>query len=96
MSVFVLTRIKAKAGCERQLQRAIQAMIAKQAHQNDAGPQYTLYRSAEDPALLMLWERHDGDSIPDSDNDAGGLIEELAGLIDGRPILEMLVEVADE
>jgi hypothetical protein len=97
MPVIILARIKAKAGCERQLKRAIRAMIATvEEKESAARPRYTLYRCSEDPALLILLERHDGDPASDSDGDAGELIENLAGLIDGRPILETLIDVADD
>lgn len=90
-------RIRAKAGCERQLQRALRAIIAKpRDKESAAGPRYTLYRSADDPALLILWERHNGDPVADSDISAGEGIEKLLGLIDGRPILETLIEVVED
>lgn len=96
MPSVVLARIKAKAGCERQLTRAIRTMIA-QAEKDETGsaPRYALYRCAEEPGLLILWERHDGDAASEH-NGSAELIEELAGLIDGRPILETLVEAAED
>ena len=97
MPVIVLARIKAKGGCERQLKRAIRTMIAEAGEKESAvGPRYTLYRCSEDPALLMLWECHNGDPASDADASAGQLIEKLVGLIDGRPILETLIEVAED
>ncbi len=96
MPPVVLARIKAKPGCERQLTRAISTMIA-QADKDETGsaPRHALYRCAEEPGLLILWERRDGDSASEP-NGGGELIEELAGLIDGRPILETLVEAAED
>ncbi|HEY2104138.1 MAG TPA: hypothetical protein VGH29_00035 [Candidatus Binataceae bacterium] len=60
-----------------------------------AGSRYTLYQSSQDPALLILWERGDADRASASEGDAGELIEKLAGLIDGRPIVETLTELVE-
>ncbi len=96
MPPVVLARIKAKPGCERQLTRAIRTMIAQTDKDETASaPRYALYRSAEEPGLLILWERHDGDAAS-GPNGGGELIEELAGLIDGRPLLETLIEAAED
>jgi hypothetical protein len=96
VSVAVITKIRAKAGAQRQLEQAIRALIAGIREKAEAGaPQYTLYRCLEDPAMLTLWECYAGPSAPEIDDGAGGLIDELTGLIDGRPILETLIEVED-
>jgi hypothetical protein len=49
----------------------------------------------DDPAVLTLWESYPGPSAPDSDAAPGGLIDELTDLIDGRPILDTLIEIED-
>lgn len=94
MPVVVLARIKAKAGCELQLEQAIRAMIAKtQKKECAAEPRCVLYRSSEEPGVLILLERHGGDHMSEGEGGAGELIEEVVGLIDGRPIVETLVEL---
>jgi len=94
--VAVVTRIRAKAGAERQLERAIRALIAtaRGAGKADA-PRYTLYRLSEDPAVLALWEYYAGDCAPDIVGNGAQTanLDELEGLIDGRPILETFIEV---
>ena len=55
MPVAVVTTIRAKAGAERQLERALRAMIAMARGEGIAdGPHYSLYRLSEDPAVLVL------------------------------------------
>lgn len=94
MPVVVLARIKAKDGCEPQLERAIRTMIAKAQEKQRAGePRYVLYRSSEEPGVLILLEHHSCDPMSECEGGAGELIEEVVGLIDGRPIVETLVEL---
>ncbi len=95
MPVVVMTRIKAKAGLERQLEQTIRAMIAKVREDGPAdSPRYALYRHAQDPAFLILCEYYDSLPVPDSDSDATSEpTDALIGLIDGRPILETFIEV---
>jgi quinol monooxygenase YgiN len=95
MAVVVMTRIKAKAGLERQLELTIRAMIAKVREDGLADcPRYALYRHAKDPAFLILCEHYDSLAAPDSDSDATSEpTDALIGLIDGRPVLETFIEV---
>ncbi len=96
MPVAVVTRIRAKAGAERQLERAIHAMIARAHGAGTAdAPRHALYRYSEDPAVLMLWEYYARDCAPDLAGDGAQTanLDELEGLIDGRPILETFIEV---
>ncbi len=94
MPVVVIARIKAKAGCELQLERAIRAMIAKaQAKESGGEPRCVLYRSSEEPGVLVLLEHHSGDPMSEGEGGEGELIEEVVDLIDGRPIVETLVEL---
>jgi hypothetical protein len=99
MPVVVVTRIRAKAGSEEQLERALCAMIerARGEGRQDA-PRYILSRCADDPAVLELRECYTGDSAPDlvGDGTQTCSIDGLEGLIDGRPILETLIEVDEE
>ncbi len=96
MPVAVVTRIRAKAGSERKLERALRALIATARGAGKAdGPRYTLYRDCEDPAVLVLCEYYAGDCAPDIVGDGAQTanLDELEGLIDGRPILETFIEV---
>ncbi len=96
MSVAVVTRIRAKAGARPQLERAVRALIARAPRAGiAAAARCALYRSSEDPAVLVLWEYYAGDRAPDIVGDGAqtASLEELEGLIDGRPILETFIEV---
>jgi hypothetical protein len=95
--VVVVTRIRAKAGAQRQLEQAIRAMIARfREERNTGAPRYTLYRHLEDPAVLVLWEFYPKQPAPDiDDGGANDLVGEIVGLIEGRPILETLIEIED-
>jgi quinol monooxygenase YgiN len=96
MPVAVVARIRAKSGCERQLEQAIRSMIAKAREKGAAPPHYALYRSHHDPAVLVLWELYSGQAVPDLETEAEdttGLAGELKGLIEGRPLLETLIDV---
>jgi hypothetical protein len=99
MPVVVVTRIRAKAGAEQQLERALGAMIEKaRGEGRQDAPRYVLSRCADDPAVLELRECYAGDCAPDIVGD-GALtspVDELEGLIDGRPILQKLIELNDE
>ena len=97
MAVVVQTRIKAKAGLERQLEQTVLAMIAKVREQSPAhAPRYVLYRHAKDPAAFILCEHYAALPMPDSESDgAGAPADALTALIDGRPILETLIEVQE-
>jgi hypothetical protein len=95
MPVVVITRIKAKSGLERELEQSILAMIAKIREDRPVdGPQYTLYRHAEDSACLILCERHSSPPAADFGSDGtSATTDTLIGLIDSRPILETFIEV---
>jgi quinol monooxygenase YgiN len=94
----VVTRIRAKAGSERRLEQAVRAIIAKirDEGRGAGAPRYTLYRRLEDPAVLILWEFHPEQSAPDIDDSAvNDLVGEIVALIDGRPMLDTLIEIED-
>jgi quinol monooxygenase YgiN len=94
----VVTKVRAKAGAQRQLEQAIRTMIAKVREEPKTGaPRYALYRHLEDPAVLILWESYPEQSAPDIDDGAANadLVGEIVGLIEGRPILETLIEIED-
>jgi hypothetical protein len=94
--VAVVTRMRAKAGAAGQLERAIRVLIARARGEGTAdAPRYTLYRHSEDPAVLVLWEYYAGDCAPDIVGNGAQTanLDELEGLIDGRPILETFIEV---
>ena len=96
MPVAAVTRIRAKAGAELQLERAVRALIARERRADiAAAPRYALYRSSEDPAVFVLWEHYAGERPPDIVGDGAqtASLDQLDGLIEGRPIMETFIEV---
>ncbi len=99
MPRVVVTRLRAKPGCEQRLADALRALIEQErAETGSDAPRYVLARSWDDSAVFELRECYEDDSAPDFVGDGAqtSVIDQLAGLIDCRPILEGLLVLDSE
>ena len=56
MAIAIVARIKAKPGCEKQLEEGFRAMIAKVRSEEPGALQYILHRSVKDPTQYVFYE----------------------------------------
>jgi hypothetical protein len=90
--------MRARAGSEGALERVLRALVERsRAASGKDAPGYVLARCSEDPAVLELRECYPAGVIPDIAGDGAqtGSIAELDGLIEGRPLIETLIETDD-
>ena len=55
MAIVVVARIKAKPGCEKQLEESFRSMIAK-VREEPGCEQYILHRQIKDPTVFLFYE----------------------------------------
>ena len=96
MSVSLIAKIKAKDGCEGQLEEAFKDMI-KQVRAAEPGCEaYVLHKSAKDPTQFIWFEKYadqaafDAHRKTDHMKAMGGRIKDLLA---GAPELEMMTEL---
>jgi len=94
--VAVTATLKAKAGKEQDLARAIQALAQKVRANEPDCKLYQLARSKSDPGLFVLLERYTNDAAlahhSNTDYFKAG-IGEMMALVDGRPEIRLFDEI---
>jgi quinol monooxygenase YgiN len=96
MSISLIARIKAKQGCEGQLEEAFRDMI-KKVRANEPGCQaYVLHKDTKNPVQFVWYEVYSDQAAFDTHRktdhmrEMGGRIKDL---LDGAPQLEILQEL---
>src|SRR5579864_1435832 len=96
MSITIVAKLKAKAGSEKQLEEAARAMIAK-VRGEEGTEQYVLHRSVQDPTVFVYYEVYRDQAAADVHRKTAHMAEfggKIATLLDGRPTIDILQEVA--
>jgi quinol monooxygenase YgiN len=94
--IAVTATLKAKAGKEQDLARAVQALAQKVRANEPDCKLYQLARSKSDPGLFVLLERYTDDAAlarhSNTDYFKAG-IGEMMALVDGRPEIRLFDEL---
>jgi quinol monooxygenase YgiN len=96
MSVSLIAKIKAKAGCESKLEEAFKDMIKKVRAAEPGCDAYVLHKSAKDPLQFIWFEKYADQAAFDNHRKTDHMKEmggRIADLLDGRPELEMMTEL---
>ncbi len=96
MPVTLIARIKAKQGCEGQLEEAFRDMIKKVRAAEPGCQAYILHRANDDATQFVWYETYSDQAAFDNHRKTEHMKEmggRIANLLDGRPQLEMLTEV---
>lgn len=95
MSLTVIAKMKAKAGSEKQLEQAFQAMFP--GVRNEEGTlTYILHRSSKDPTVFVFYEIYANQAAFDAHVKTPHFAElsgKIGPLLDGRPVIDILEEV---
>ena len=96
MSITLIARIKAKEGCQDQLEAAFRDMIKKVRAAEPGCQQYVLHKDTKSPTQFVWYEVYSDQAAFDNHRktehmkEMGGRIKDL---LDGAPQLEMLQEL---
>ena len=96
MSLSLIARIKAKPGCENDLEAAFRDMIKKVRAAEPGCLTYVLHKSKQDPQTFVWYETYTDDAAfeahrkTDHMKEMGGRIKDL---LDGAPQIEFLEEL---
>jgi quinol monooxygenase YgiN len=96
MSVSLIAKIKAKPGCENDLEAAFRDMIKKVRAAEPGCQAYILHKSNQDPTLFVWFETYADQAAFDAHRKTDHMKEmgqRIANLLDGRPQVELLTEI---
>lgn len=96
MSLSLIAKIKAKAGCEGKLEEAFKDMIKKVRAAEPGCEAYVLHKSSKDPTQFIWYEKYvdqgafDVHRKTEHMKEMGGRIRDL---LEGAPELELMTEL---
>ena len=96
MSVTLIAKLKAKQGCENDLEAAFHDMIKKVRAAEPGCLTYILHKSKDDPTMFVWYETYTDDAAFATHRKTDHMKEmgaRIANLLDGRPQIEMLSEL---
>src|SRR5207253_11169555 len=96
MSIALVAKLKAKAGSEQQMEEALRAMVEKVRSEKDTIA-YILHKSTKDPTEFVFYEVYPDQAALDAHGKTPHMAEmggKIGPLLDGRPTLEFLTELA--
>jgi quinol monooxygenase YgiN len=96
MSIAIVAKLKAKAGSEKQMEDALSSMVAKTREEKGC-QQYILHRSNQDPTVFVFYEVYQDQPALDAHGKTPHMAEmfgKIGGLLDGRPAIDFLTELA--
>ena len=96
MALTVVAKLKAKAGQEKQMEEALRGMIPKVAEEKGC-LKYILHRSNQDPTVFVFYEEYQDQAAFDLHGKTPHMAEfigKIGGLLDGRPAVDVLTELA--
>ena len=96
MAVALIARIKAKAGCENDLEAAFRDMIKKVRAAEPGCQAYVLHKANQDPTQFVWYEVYSDQAAFDNHRKTEHMKEmgtRIKDLLDGRPQVEMLSEL---
>jgi quinol monooxygenase YgiN len=94
--MIVVAKIKAKAGCENEMEKALTDMVAK-VETEEGTLVYTLHRHKKDPAVFLVYEKYkDKEAFKYHSATAHmkHLFSVLQPLLAGEPEIEFYNEIA--
>ncbi len=97
MPITVIAKLKAKAGSEAQVEAAFRDMIGKVRANEPGTVAYVLHKAAQDPTTFVFYEVYQDQAAFDAHGKTPHMAEmggKLRGLLDGRPQIDVLTEVA--
>jgi quinol monooxygenase YgiN len=96
MAVALIARIKAKPGCENDLEAAFRDMIKKVRAAEPGCQAYVLHKANQDPTQFVWYEVYSDQAAFDNHRKTDHMKEmgtRIKDLLDGRPQVEMLSEL---
>lgn len=96
MAITVIAKLKAKAGSEKALEEAFRSMITKVRGEPGCAA-YVLHRAVKDPTTFMFYEIYQDQAAFDAHGKTPHMAEmggKIGGLLDGRPQIDVLEELA--
>jgi quinol monooxygenase YgiN len=96
MAVTLIARIKAKSGCENDLEAAFRDMIKKVRAAEPGCQAYVLHKANQDPTQFVWYELYADQAAFDNHRKTEHMKEmgaRIKDLLDGRPQVEMLTEL---
>jgi quinol monooxygenase YgiN len=96
MAIAIVAKLKAKAGSEKQMEEALTSMVGK-VREEPGCVQYILHKSNQDPLSFVFYEVYQDQAALDAHGKTPHMAEmfgKVGGLLDGRPSVELLTEIA--
>ena len=97
MPITVIAKLKAKSGSEAQIEAAFKDMIGKVRANEPGTMAYVLHKSTQDPTTFVFYEVYQDQAAFDAHGKTPHMAEmggKLRGLLDGRPQIDILTELA--
>jgi quinol monooxygenase YgiN len=96
MAIAIVAKLKAKPGSEKQMEEALTSMVGK-TREEQGCLQYILHKSNQDPTAFVFYEVYQDQAALDAHGKTPHMAEmfgKVGGLLDGRPSVELLTEIA--
>ena len=95
--ITIVAKLKAQEGKQDELRKALTTMVdAVKANEPDV-PTYSLHTSNDDPTLFLFYEQYasaEAQAAHGKTDHMKALGGSLAGVLDGRPEIEMYTQIA--